>query len=122
GHGCGRAVSDGWTASPAEDGAAHMIYAPYETNVPIGNRCVTFRMKVDNNALDNLKVATIDVNNAATGTILATMDINRQQFMESNQYQDLKLLFNQTTINPRLEYRVYFHDAATITVDNITLN
>lgn len=122
GHSVGRVVGDGWQANPTQDNAGHMIYGPYDSNVPVGNRKVTFGLKVDNNTLNNLQVATIDVWDATAGVVVATQNVLRQQFTAANQYQNFSLTFNQTAINHQLEYRVYFNDVATITVDKITIN
>ncbi|UKS28310.1 hypothetical protein LOZ80_05070 [Paenibacillus sp. HWE-109] len=122
GHGAGRVVGDGWQANPTQDNANHMVYGPYDSNVPIGNRKVTFALKVDNNTLNNLQVASIDVWDATAGTVLASQNILRQQFTSANQYQNFSLSFNQTTLNHQLEYRVYYNDIATITLDKITIN
>ncbi|MRN54695.1 GxGYxYP domain-containing protein [Paenibacillus monticola] len=122
GYGAGRAVGDGWEANPTQDNASHMVYGPYDSNVPIGNRSVTFKLKVDNNTLNNLQVASIDVWDATAGVSVASQNILRQQFTSANQYQNFTLSFNQTTLNHQLEYRVYYNDVATITVDKITVN
>ncbi|RKP52912.1 hypothetical protein D7Z26_14255 [Cohnella endophytica] len=122
GHATGRAVSDGWQANPTQDTAIHMSYGPYDANLPVGNRKVTFRLKVDNNTLNNLQVAAIDVWDATAGTTVVSQNILRQQFTAANQYQDFSLTFNNTTLNHQLEYRVYYNAVATITLDKITIN
>lgn len=122
GHATGRSSGDGWQASPSLDATTHMVYGPYDANVPIGNRKVTFRLKTDNNALGALPIAGIDVRDSTTGLNLASLDVTSQQFTTANQYQDFSLTFNQTALNHPLEYRVYFHKNATLTVDKITIN
>lgn len=119
-HNTGHAVVDGWQATPS-DALTHMIYGPYDANVPVGNRKVTFRMKIDNNTLDNQKVATLDVNDTTTG-VLTSVDITRQQFAAADTYQDFSVSFNQTAINHMLEYRVCYYKVGTVTVDKITIN
>lgn len=122
GHAVGRASGDGWQANASLDTAGHMVYGPYDPNVPVGNRKVTYRLKVDNNSLDNAVVATIDVWDATAGTVVAQSNITRQQFASANQYQDFNLTFNQTTLNHRLEFRVFFQDNSVLTADSITIN
>lgn len=122
GHGVGRAVGDGWEANPTQDNAGHMVYGLYDSDVAVGNRSVTFRLKVDNNTVNNLQVASIDVWDATAGVSVASQNILRQQFASANQYQNFSLSFNHTTLNHQLEYRVYYNDTATITVDKITIN
>ncbi|SFT27699.1 GxGYxYP domain-containing protein [Paenibacillus sp. BC26] len=121
GHGVGRVSGDGWQASSALDNQGHMVYGPYDSNVPMGNRKLTFRIKIDNNTLNNANVAKIDVYDAATGTTVAQSDLTRQQFTSVNQYQNFSLSFNQA-LGRNLEYRVWYYDNATITVDNVTIN
>lgn len=121
-HHIGRANGDGWQATTALDNAEHMVYGPYDANVPVGTRKVTFRLKTDNSSLGTQNVARIDVRDATTGIALAGADLTSQQFSAANQYQDFSLSFNQTTINHPLEYRVYFYKTAGVTVDRITVN
>jgi len=121
-HHAGRVSGDGWQASSSLDAVGHMVYGPYDANVPVGARKVLFRLKTDNNALGSQVIATIDVRDGTTGTAVASMDLTSQQFAAVNQYQDFSLAFNQTTINHVLEYRVYFHKKATLTVDKIIIH
>lgn len=121
GHACGRADGDGWSANPTQDAETHMVYGPYE-KLPVGDKKVTFRMKVDNNTLDNRNVAYLDVRDATTGLNLASTTITRQQFAAANTYQDFSLSFNNTVYSHPLEYRVYYYKTAKLTVDKITVN
>ncbi|MCM3626089.1 hypothetical protein M3194_01750 [Paenibacillus glycanilyticus] len=121
GHAQGRVSGDGWQASPSLDGTGHMLYGPYDANVPVGSRTITYRLKVDNNTADNAAVAIIDVWDAASNSVVTQATVTRQQFTSANQYQDFSLSFNQT-LNRNLEYRVWYADTATITVDHITVN
>jgi hypothetical protein len=121
-HHAGRSSGDGWQASSSLDAAGHMVYGPYDAQVPVGNRKVTFRVKTDNNSLGAQVVATVDVRDNSTGAVLASMDLTSQQFAAANRYQDFSLGFQQTVTNRVLEYRVHFPRTATITVDRITLN
>ncbi|WP_233261526.1 GxGYxYP domain-containing protein [Vitiosangium sp. GDMCC 1.1324] len=121
-HRVGRVSGDGWQASPSLDAADHMLYGPYDANVPVGTRKVTFRLKTDNNSLGAQSLASIDVRDGTTGTVLTSMEVTAQQFTAINQYQDFSLSFTQTTINHPLEYRVYFYKRATITVDKVVIN
>ncbi|MDC0707054.1 GxGYxYP family putative glycoside hydrolase [Stigmatella sp. ncwal1] len=120
-HHAGRISGDGWQASLSLDAAGHMVYGPYDANVPVGTRKLTFRLKTDNNSLGAQVLATLDVRNGTTGATVASMDLTAQQFTAANQYQDFSLTFHQTAINQPLEYRVYFHKRSTLTVDKITV-
>ncbi|ATB27180.1 GxGYxYP domain-containing protein [Melittangium boletus] len=121
-HHAGRPTGDGWQAAPSLDPVGHMVYGPYDANVPVGARKVTFRVKTDNNSLGAQAVARIDVRDGVTGQSLAEMELTSQQFAAANQYQDFGLSFHHTTINHPLEYRVYFHGKTTLTVDKVTIN
>ena len=122
GHNGGRPVSDGWQSTPSLDPLSHMLYGPYDANVPVGPRKVAFRVKTDNNTLGAQTVATVDVWNSSQGVSLATLNLTSQQFTSANQYQDFSLGFNQTAPGQTLEYRVYFTQTATVTVDAVTVN
>ncbi|MET0403563.1 MAG: hypothetical protein ABW123_14215, partial [Cystobacter sp.] len=119
GHRVGRANAEGWQATPSLDAADHMLYGPYDANVPVGTHKVVFRLKTDNNALGDQLVATLDVRNGTTGTVIASQTLASRQFTASNQYQDFSLPFTQTAIHQPLEYRVYFHQKAAVTVDKV---
>ncbi|EAU61743.1 GxGYxYP domain-containing protein, partial [Stigmatella aurantiaca] len=121
-HHAGRTSGDGWQASLSLDPTGHMVYGPYDANVPIGTHKVTFRVKTDNNTLGAQSLASIDVRDGTTGLSAASMELTAQQFSAANQYQDFSLTFQQTALNHPLEYRVYFHKRATITVDKITVH
>ncbi|SES96859.1 GxGYxYP domain-containing protein [Stigmatella erecta] len=122
GHHAGRVSGDGWQASPSLEGPGHMIYGPYDGNVPVGTRRVTFRLKTDNNSLGAQVLATLDVRDDTSGAVLASMDLTAQQFTAANQYQDFTLTFPQTTPRRVLEYRIYFHARAALTADKILIH
>ncbi|PLT47020.1 hypothetical protein B8V81_1244 [Paenibacillus pasadenensis] len=122
GHAVGRAVADGWQASPSQDNSGHMLYGPYDGNVPVGTHKAAFRLKVDNNGGGNDPVAVLDVYDATTGASIATTSILRQQFAASNEYQTFTLDFVNDFPGHKLEYRVRFEDKATLTVDKITIH
>jgi hypothetical protein len=121
GHACGRADGDGWSANEIQDSSTHMVYGPYE-KLPVGDKKITFKLKIDNNTKDNANVAILDVRDATTGTTLASSTITRQQFTAANTYQNFSLSFNNTIYNHKLEYRVYYINVSRLTVDNITVN
>jgi hypothetical protein len=122
GHHAGRVSGDGWQVSPSTEGAGHMVYGPYDGNVPVGTRKVTFRLKTDNNSLGAQVLATLDVRDDSTGTVLASTDLTAQQFTAANQYQDFSLAFSQTAPRRVLEYRIYFHGRAGLTADKILVH
>ncbi|GLX70959.1 GxGYxYP domain-containing protein [Paenibacillus glycanilyticus] len=121
GHEQGRLSGDGWQATPSLDAAGYMLTGPDDANVSIGKHTLTYRMKIDNNKGNKDVVAIIDVVDATTKSVVKQEKITRSQFASANQYQDLSLSFNQTK-NQNLQYRVWYADKATITVDNVKVN
>ncbi|WP_434384358.1 GxGYxYP domain-containing protein [Melittangium boletus] len=122
GHHAGRALGDGWQATPSYDPAGHMLYGPYDGNLPLGTHKVTFRLKTDNNTLGTQPLARIDVREETTGVSLAQAELTSQQFTSTTQYQDFSLNFSQTAPKRPLEYRVYFHAKASLVVDRVTVH
>lgn len=117
-HTVGRADGDGWSASTALDSAGFMIYGPYQ-KAPEGSRSIVYRMMIDNNTANNDDVATIDVRDANTGTVLTQQTITRDMFYQSGVSQDFILNFSGANSTDNLEYRVYWNGTAFINVDKI---
>ncbi|SEW39089.1 GxGYxY sequence motif-containing protein [Chitinophaga sp. YR573] len=118
GHKTGRLETDGWLCQTGIDAPNdHMIYGPYDTNIPAGPNVAEFRMKIDNNTANNDPVVDIDVRNATTGQILASQTITRQQFTIASNYTSFTLPFTMPADNQSLELRVYWRGAAYIKVD-----
>jgi hypothetical protein len=118
GHKTGRLETDGWLCQVGIDAPnEHMIYGPYVNNVPAGPNVAEFRMKIDNNTVNNDAVVDIDVRNATTGASLAFQTITRQQFSVAASYTSFRLPFTMPANNQSIELRVYWRGGAYIKVD-----
>lgn len=116
-HGTGRLEVDGWVCQPGIDaGNRHMIYGPYVTTISGGKNQAFFRLKVDNNTVNNDNVVCIDVYDSTAGTALIYKDITRKQFNAAGVYQTFTLYFNNTA-GHSLEFRVYWYGSVYTKVD-----
>ena len=120
-HAVGRADGDGWSANQAQDNVGFMLEGPNDTKLPTGSLSATFKMKVDNIALDNNVVATVDVRDNTNGEILVTRDITRQQFAKANTWQDFSLAFTNEKAGHELQFRVNYKKVCKISVDKVTI-
>jgi hypothetical protein len=120
GHTVGRAEADGWSANTADDVRGHMLYGPYATDIPAGAHTATFRMMIDNNTADTLRVVNLDINDFARTTVLAQRAVNRPNFLSTFSYQDFDVSFTSAAAS-QLEFRVFWEDIAYIRVDRVTV-
>ncbi|MFH1435484.1 MAG: hypothetical protein ABIJ56_07180 [Pseudomonadota bacterium] len=120
GHNCGRAEADGWSASTGPDEEAHMLFGPYTTDVPGGSRTAVFRMMVDNNSADNLRVVRLDVQDFTTESVLSERAVHRMEFSAAFVYQDFSLSFIATS-DHSLEFRVWWDDTSYVRIDRVTV-
>lgn len=117
-HKTGRLETDGWLCQTGIDAAdEHMIYGPYDRSVPAGPNVAEFRMKVDNNTANNDPVVDVDVRNATTGAMLASMTITRRQFTIAGDYVNFTLPFTMPANNQQIELRVYWRGTSYTKVD-----
>ncbi|NMC71332.1 MAG: hypothetical protein GYA57_14875 [Myxococcales bacterium] len=121
GHIVGRAEADGWSANTAADSEGHMLYGPYTRDVPAGSRSAAFRMMIDNNSADTLRVVTLDVYDFTTTTVLAQRGVRRNEFSSTMTYQEFYVPFTAPGGSDQLEFRVLWHDYAYIRVDRVTI-
>ncbi|MBN1772849.1 MAG: hypothetical protein JXB32_16380 [Deltaproteobacteria bacterium] len=121
GHVVGRAEADGWSANTAADGEGHLLYGPYTRDVPAGSRTATFRMMIDNNSADTLRVVNLDVHDFTTSTVLAQRGVRRNEFSGTMTYQDFAVSFTAPGGSHELEFRIYWYDYAYIRVDRVTV-
>ncbi|RAJ29264.1 GxGYxYP domain-containing protein [Pedobacter cryoconitis] len=121
-HKTGRPETDGWLCQTGIDlPNLHMVYGPYDKTIPAGPNIAEFRMKIDNNTVNNDPVVDIDVVNATTGQILATKTLTRQQFAIAADYTSFKLPFTMPAANQSIELRVFWRGASYIKVDWISV-
>jgi hypothetical protein len=117
-HHTGRLETDGWLCQTGIDSAnEHMVFGPYDTSIPSGANVAEFRMKIDNNTVNNNPIVDIDVRNATSGQILASQTITRQQFPVAGSYTNFTLPFTMPTDNQSIELRILWRGAAYTKVD-----
>src|SRR5262249_36251625 len=109
-----------WSATVGSASAGYMTQGPGLATVPSGQHQAAWRLKIDNRVGANDLVATIDVTRAGGTQVLATQQIRRQDFAASDTYQTFTLPFSSVTGNT-LDFRTFWHAAAKITLDWITL-
>ncbi|MBI5511234.1 MAG: hypothetical protein HY903_20935 [Deltaproteobacteria bacterium] len=123
GHVVGRAESGGWAAATALDAPGHMLFGPYTTAVTVGHHTATFRLLVDNNTADNLRVVRLEVYDYTANRMLgATRDVHRRDLSAAFQYQDFAVGFDVPTAGHQLEFRVYWDDTSYVKVDKVSVN
>ena len=121
-HNTGRLESDGWLCQVGVDSInKYMVYGPNDKTVTMGLNIAEFRMKIDNNTLNNDPIVDIDVKNTTTGIILATQTVTRQQFTYANNYVSFKLPFLMPADSQSIELRVYWRGVAYTKVDLISV-
>lgn len=119
-HKTGRLESDGWLCQTGIDAANdHMVYGPYVTTIPAGPNVAEFRLKTDNNTANNDPVVDLDVRNATTGAVLASLTVTRTMFSVAGNYVTFTLPFTMPADNQSLELRVYWRGTAYTKVDYV---
>jgi hypothetical protein len=120
-HAVGRADADGWSASPTDDDAGHMMFGPYVSDLPAGHHKASFRMMVDDNTAANDLCVTVEVSNYTSGTLLGSLDVYRHDWTNAGAYQDFDVLYNYATAGDALEFRVHWKDVAYVLVDRVKI-
>lgn len=111
----------GWGCQTATHGPNHMCYGPYTSAVPAGPHSAQFWIMVDNTTATNDKVATIDVYDSASGSLLALQDLYRHDFAAPLTYQAFPLSFSVPN-GAVLEFRTYWHDTSYVNVDKVVVD
>jgi hypothetical protein len=114
----GRLDGDGWSFSPVYDTNAARLYGPDETRIPAGSHQAIFRVQSKTGAF--AQVATLEVYDADTATVLATKTLYRSSFSFDLTYQDFPLAFTGVA-GHRLQFRVAFSDTEFVKVDRVTV-
>ena len=121
-HSVGRLDGDNnWEANPAQDNHTDFLaWGEYTPELGAGNYTAYFELKVDNFNLDNNQVATLDVRDSDTGTVVASTNITRGQF-PNTLWQLFPVSFTATA-GHHYEFRVtwdYFSTAPRLTLRGI---
>jgi len=80
-----------------------------------------WNLLIDNNSADTATVVQLDVNDATTGTVLASRVLTRRAWTAAGQDQEFALPFtlDSSRVGHALEYRVYWYDAAYVRVQQV---
>jgi YD repeat-containing protein len=119
-HVVGYADGEGWAASVSSSSGT-LVFGPYTTAIPAGNHIAVWKMLVDNNTVDERPVVTIDVNDYATGKLLAQTTVFRNAWKNANSYEYFGLPFvvEPSAVGHALEIRVTYIGASYMRVDKI---
>lgn len=122
-HKVGQKEPDGWSATVGTDQPDHIAYGPYATNWGGGSAQVVFHLMVDNVSADNKKVVTLDVHDATAQQILISREVRRQELWAPMTYQRFAVNVDLSGRGGHtMEARVYWHGAAYVRLDKVTVN
>lgn len=121
-HVVGYPDGDGWACNTADQEAGHMCYGPYTSALGPGPYAADFDLMVDINGAPGVDVgvATIDVFDSQSQTVLAARELTRFEFNAPWTYQTFSLPFT----NPEgsvLEFRVFWHATSYVNVDKVVV-
>jgi hypothetical protein len=97
-------------ASP-ERSSVQIAHSEFRGEMPAGNYTARFSLRVDDNSKDNSTVATLDVHNSTTDSVLSKIDLSRKEFLLAGAAQTFELPFEYDGTG-KLEYRVHEYSAA----------
>jgi hypothetical protein len=120
GHAIGRADEDGWSAATGPDSSDFMLYGPYATDIPAGAHSATWRLMVDNNSADTLRVVRLEVHDFARMSVLAQRWVTRDEFGAAWAYQDFPVAFTSAG-GASLEFRIWWTDISYVRCDNVSV-
>ncbi|MHC4442440.1 MAG: cellulase family glycosylhydrolase [Planctomycetota bacterium] len=116
-HDIGRQDGFAWSANVALDSTGYLTKGPGIDTVPAGHHKVAWALMIDDNTANNDQVLTLSVYSGGT---LASLAVNRQDFITANNWQLFVLDFTSTG-QQDLEFRTYWLDQAYIKCDWIQL-
>lgn len=109
-HASGQANGSAWVAAAGTTAATAMIYGPYLHDLPSGIYTVRFAMSIQGNGDPNDLIATIDVNDAVHGQVLAARNLYRRNFLDNNGSFNYDISFESPS-GGALEFRTLFQGA-----------
>jgi predicted GH43/DUF377 family glycosyl hydrolase len=120
-HQIGRADADGWSANTSQDNPGFLVYGPYASDIPTGENLACFKMSIDNNTMDNNNIVKLEVYDATTDTMIASKDITRQMFKQTNHYEFFTLPYtiDASRSGHQMEYRIYWYKTSYIKADRV---
>ena len=111
-----------WQARTGLDAApAYMQAGPYVSNVAVGGREASWRLKIDNNTFDNANIATLEIYDFTTASAVASRVLKRNMWTTANTYQDFQLPFTVAAGHSadQLEFRINWTGAGTVTEQSV---
>ena len=120
-HAIGKADGTGWSASTGTDAAGYLLYGPDATDIPTGNRGAIFKITEDNNTANSDQVATLDVYDTTSGTVLGTRSLLRTDFLSANHPDVFRVNFTNPSAH-KVEFRINWTKKAYLNVDNVVVN
>jgi hypothetical protein len=114
-HQVGRVDGAGFSANTAQDPKGYLCYGPYVT-LPAGNYDITFVEQEDVVSGWNDKVTTQDIYDSTSGSVVASRNIYRNDFVQNWLYQGFNMQF-PASAGHAYEFRTYWHDKAYIRQD-----
>ncbi|MCY0997339.1 hypothetical protein OWM54_09350 [Myxococcus sp. MISCRS1] len=117
----GRQEADGWSANTATDSQGYLIYGPYADYWGDGPMTAVFRMLIDVTTTGG-NVATIEVYDSTSNTVIASRTIARSAFIQSFMYQNFPLDFSLNgRLRHQIETRLKWHDTSYLRVDRVSI-
>lgn len=118
-HQIGRADGDGWSVNVVNDAPGQYLnYGPYTTGLGGGNHSAVFTLQADNVSADNNAIVVLEVNDASTGSVLASRQIRRSEFRGPFTYTDFSVPFTATA-GHSLEFRTRWLGGSYIKQDKV---
>lgn len=106
-HQIGRLDGDGWSVNVTDTPNMYLNYGPYTTAVTAGSHTAAFRLQADNVTADNLPLVRLEVNDATTGTVIASQLLTRQMFSMPYTYKTFNVPFTAAA-GHQLEFRTFW--------------
>ncbi|MCP4815710.1 MAG: hypothetical protein GY888_24620, partial [Planctomycetaceae bacterium] len=103
-----------WRATTGDGSPDYLSFGPYEADMPAGPTTVGFSLSIaDTSGSDDL-IATLDVYDQTTDTMLILEELYRSDFSSDSTSQEFELTYDQDA-GHTMEFRVYWHGTSTLT-------
>lgn|GEM_PF-524425 len=117
-HDTGHLESEGWLCKVGVDVANKlMISGPNDKNVTEGPNIAEFRMKIDDNTINDEPIAELVVRNSTKGTVLTSQTVTRKQFLSTGSYVSFKLPFEMPADSQSIELRINWKGVSYLKID-----
>jgi predicted alpha-1,6-mannanase (GH76 family) len=117
--------SSGWRCDPrTTTQSGWMQSGSCIASLPAGRHTVHFQMAVSTLSASSAGLATLDVRDTTSGTVLAERRVQWKEFLEAGVAQDFAVSFTNQTSGNALEFRIYWNhvsDGPALTATDITI-